>query len=646
MTNKAIGQLAFLVGLWLTLAASAVTAQSSLGGLFGNESQSQDVLPVEEAFELDIRLHDDGQATIDIDVQDGYYVYRDSLDVELDGAGAQQEDLAFDHPQGTVKEDAFFGRQTVYTRPVSLPLIGQADFTSESVFSVAFQGCSESGVCYPPYRATGTPSDQRLAYAINPTAPTLTAESSTAGGQTAESAATAAPSGASADTPQGAGGGEAGRLERLLNNASLPTILAGFFVAGLLLAFTACLYPMIPILSGLIAGDPHRSGSLRALGLSLIYVESTAITYALAGVAAGLTGAAVQADLQSPWVLGSFAAVFVILALGMFGVFELRLPNGLQTRLTTLSNRQRGGTAIGVAIMGVLSTLIVGACSGPALIAALVFIGSTGDAWLGGLALFTLANGMGLPLLLIGTAAGRWLPRSGPWMNTVRAIFGVGFLAVALWTLERFLPGPVTLALWGVLLIGCGVWLGVFERVEPPVSNIRRLARTIGVAAMLWGAASLLGASAGGGDVLRPLTGLSLSAGGGGGSEQQEMAFRDINSPEELETALMDARAAGRPVMVDIYADWCVYCVQLEQRTFTDSAVQDAVAEAMLLRADVTDMNAEHRALMSRLDVYLPPAIVFYGPQGRENRDARVVGFLGPEAFIARARQGLAGPAQ
>ncbi|MEX0449098.1 protein-disulfide reductase DsbD [Spiribacter sp. 221] len=642
MTKKAIGRLATLLGLWLMFMAGSVVAQSGLGGLFGNDSPDQDVLPVEEAFELDIRLDGDGQATIHIDIQDGYYLYRDSLGVEVEGANAGRYDLGLEYPQGVIKEDAFFGRQMVYNRPVSLAVTGRTDFTGENALTVAFQGCSESGVCYPPYRATGTPSDQRLAYAINPTAPTLTAESSTVGGQTAGSAATAAPGGASADTAQGAGGGEAGRLERLLNDASLPTILAGFFAAGLLLAFTACLYPMIPILSGLIAGDPHRSGSLRALGLSLIYVESTAITYALAGVAAGLTGAAVQADLQSPWVLGSFATVFVILALGMFGVFEVRLPSGLQTRLTTLSNRQRGGTAIGVAIMGVLSTLIVGACSGPALIAALVFIGSTGDAWLGGLALFTLANGMGLPLMLIGTAAGRWLPRSGPWMNTVRAIFGVGFLAVALWTLERFLPGPVTLALWGVLLIGCGVWLGVFERVEPPVSNIRRLGRTIGVAAMLWGAASLLGAAAGGGDVLRPLTGLSLSADNGG--DQREMAFRDINSPDQLETALMDARAAGRPVMVDIYADWCVYCVQLEQRTFTNPAVQDAVAEAMLLRADVTDMNAEHRALMSRLDVYLPPAIIFYGPEGRENREARVVGFLGPEAFIDRARQGLSGP--
>ena len=638
MSKTGIGRLGLLLGVWLALAGGTALAQSGLGALFGGSSAGAEVLPVEEAFALDIRRDAAGATTLHIDIAPGYYLYRDSLGVTTSAGPADAEAsasaaagaiaLGLDYPPGTLKEDEFFGRQSVYTEPVSLPVTGAAGLDAETPISITFQGCSKSGVCYPPYRASGTLDGRTLAYAINPAAPRLEANTATS------AAAGAAPSAT-------AGGGEAGRLERLLNNASLPVILAAFFAAGLLLAFTACLYPMIPILSGLIAGDPHRSGSLRALGLSLVYVESTAITYALAGVAAGLTGAAIQADLQSPWVLGSFAALFVVLALGMFGVFELRLPAGLQTRLTLLSNRQRGGTALGVALMGVLSTLIVGACSGPALIAALVFIGSSGDAWLGGLALFTLANGMGLPLLLIGTAAGRWLPRSGPWMNGVRAVFGVGFLAVALWTLERFAPGPVTLALWGVLLIGCAVWLGVLERPPAPLTAGRRLGRTLGIAALLWGAASLLGAAAGGGDVLRPLSALSVSSSDAAG--QRQMAFRDIETPAELDAALADASAAGRPVMVDVYADWCVYCVQLEQRTFTDPAVQEAVAAAMLLRADVTDMSPEHRALMARLDVYLPPAILFYGPDGRERRSARVVSFLDAEAFIARARQGLAG---
>lgn len=634
MTQRWIQRIVAGIGLWLIMALATATAQSSLSDLFGDDDSGGSTLPVAEAFDIKLDTDGGGGPSIRIDIADGYYLYRDSVTIQRATDGADGSALALAFPEPQINVDEFFGRQPIYKRPIDLPIKGDDGLAASTPITITFQGCSESGVCYPPYQVTGSANDTTLDYAINPEAVRLEANTTdgTAVGPSADPSTTATPS-------AGAGGGEAGRLEGLLQTASLPAILVGFFAAGLLLAFTACLYPMIPILSGLIAGDPHRNGSLRAFVLSLVYIESTAITYALAGVAAGMTGAAVQADLQSPWVLGSFAALFVVLALGMFGAFELRLPGALQTRLTLLANRQKGGTVIGVALMGVLSTLIVGACSGPALIAALVFIGSTGDAWMGGLALFTLANGMGLPLLLIGTAAGRWLPRSGPWMNTIRALFGVGFLAVALWTLERFLPGTITLALWGVLLIGCGVWLGGLERSDGALGNRQRAARTLGLAALIWGTVSLIGASGGGDNVLRPLDGLSLS--GGERAESQAMAFRDIETVADLDTALADARSAGRPVMIDIYADWCIYCVQLEERTFTDPSVQEAVADAVLLRADVTDMTAGHRALMSRLDVYLPPAVIFYGPGGEERRDARVVGFLRPMPFIDRARQGL-----
>ncbi len=606
------------------LSAQPASAQGGLGALFGGNDE---VLPVEAAFEFAVEREGDTRLHIDIDIRRGYYLYRDALAIRIGSEPVGEADI--EYPGAEIKEDEFFGRQPVYTRPVTLIVETTGSVDPQASIAVNFQGCAEAGVCYPPYTVSLPVNGSGAAqYTINPGATLLTPNNDSI---TGTEAVTINPAPSS-------GGGEAGRLERLLTEASLPAMLGGFFLAGILLAFTACLYPMIPILSGLIAGDPHRSGSLRAFGLSLVYVQSTAITYALAGVAAGMTGAAIQADLQSPWVLGSFAAVFIVLALGMFGVFELRMPAALQTRLTLLANRQRGGTVIGVALMGVLSTLIVGACSGPALIAALVFIGSTGDAWLGGLALFTLANGMGLPLLVIGTAAGRWLPKSGPWMNTVRAIFGLGFLAVALWMLERFIAGPVTLALWGLLFIGSAVWLGTFERGQTTATARQRLGRTLGIALLIWGVACIAGAAAGGRDVLRPLAELSLD---GSQQTQQKLAFLDIETIAELETAMADARAAGRPVMVDVYADWCIYCVQLERRTFTDPRVHQAVADAMLLRADVTDMTAEHRALMQRLEVYLPPAIIFYNANGIENRETRVVGFLDPEPFITRARAGL-----
>lgn len=610
--------------LWLLL-ASTTSAQSGLGSWFG--ASESDILPVEQAFAISTSQPDDDTLAVHIDIQKGYYVYQASLDFALGPQAPAIEQV--DYPAAKRKADEFFGEQPVYTQPATFTLNLAAALNRPTPISVNLQGCADAGVCYPPYQVQLSPSGDAPTWTINPSASRLNDNAATS--QAADSRAEQASANAAPAT-------DTSRLGALLTGASVPAMLGGFFAAGLLLAFTACLYPMIPILSGLIAGDPQRSGSARAFVLSLIYIESTALTYALAGVAAGITGAAVQADLQSPWVLGSFAAVFAVLALAMFGVFELRLPSALQTRLTALANRQKGGTLIGVALMGVLSTLIVGACSGPALIAALVFIGSTGDAWLGGLALFTLANGMGLPLLLIGTAAGRWLPRSGPWMNAVRAVFGVGFLAVALWLLERFLLGPITLGLWGLLFIGMGVGLGVFERSTTALTPARRATRALGVAFMLWGAASLLGAASGASNVLQPLANLSAER---SPSATQSLSFRAIDSTAELNRALAEARNAGRPVMLDIYAGWCIYCIQIEQRTLTEPGVQQALASALLLRADVTDMTDAHRELMRELNVYLPPAILFYGADGQEARSQRVVSFIKAPEFITRAKAGF-----
>lgn len=637
-----------LAALLLFLASFGAAAQGGvLERLFGAGGGDDGILPVEEAFPLTAERVDARHYRVQVDVADGYYLYLERFAFRASGTDAGI--IRVEYPPATEKEDAFFGRQEVFTEPFAVQLLFDAPPGPGAGLAIDLQGCAEVGVCYPPYQVGLDLAGGSAEYRIDGSPPA--AGGGGAGAATAASvpspdagmAAGAGVAAADAVTPVTAGGGATGELGSLLAGGSLPAVLGGFFLAGLLLAFTACLYPMIPILSGLIAGDRQRSGGRRAFALSLVYVEATAVTYALAGAAAGLTGAAVQADLQGPWVLGGFAALFVLLALSMFGAFELRVPAGLQTRLAGLSNRQRGGTWIGVGFMGVLSALIVGACSGPALIAALVFIGATGDAWLGGLALFVLANGMGLPLLLIGTAAGRWLPRSGAWMEGVRRLFGVGFLAVALWLLERFLPAPVTLGLWGVLLLGCGVWLGGLERLRPRAGTWPRLGKAAGLALVIWGAAALVGAAGGGRDVLQPLAG--FQRGGGEAPEAERVAFRTIDSVAELEDAVARAAGAGRPVLLDVYADWCVYCVQLDERTFSDDRVRDTLADAILLRADVTAMTPDHRELLERLQVYLPPAVIFYGPDGRERRDERVVGFLGPERFIERARSGLYGQA-
>ncbi len=596
--------------LLLPLLAHAQSGLSQWLGIGGND----DPLPVTEAFPLSVERIAPDAVTVQWDTRKAYYLYKDKIRFELPGGEAEIADSRL--PSGEIKDDPYFGPMEVLYGPVQAHVQFDRPIDDELLLRVHYQGCADAGLCYPPEQ-----TDFQLAAFTG---------SSTSGNAVGSTVATP-------PAPQD----EGMRLSTLLAEGSLPLILGAFFAAGLLLAFTACLYPMIPILSGLIAGDRHRKSGLRAFLLSLTYVEATAITYALAGVAAGLSGVAIQADLQNPWVLGSFAALFVLLALGMFGVYELQMPSAWQSRIDALSRNQRGGTFIGVAIMGVLSTLIVGACSGPALIAALAFISSTGDAWLGGLALFTLANGMGLPLLLIGTAAGKWLPRSGPWMTAVRQVFGVLFLAVALWMVERLIPSHIALALWGVLLLGCAVFLGALDHLTSESDALPRLRKAGGLVLLIWGALLLLGAAAGSNNFWQPLTALRVSD-GAAVANNAAPRFEPVASLPELERALTAARQAGQPVVVDVYADWCVYCVQLERETFPDPAVQQSLAQARLLRIDVTAMNESDKALLQSLDVFLPPAVIFYGADGTERRQYRVAGFLPPDEFASRARRALA----
>ncbi len=608
---------ACLLGL---VAVIAVPVQAQLDSI-GSAGGQADALPVAEAFPFQLERTGPRRLLARWSVQEGYYLYRDKIAFRIQDHDGLIESV--DLPPGETHDDEYFGEQRIYREPVTATIQLARAVDRPITVATDYQGCAESGLCYPP---------QSVTTELKPSATPRR-----------DSAAPLASGGGWIDTPKAALGTTLVEGEPLI-------IIAVFALAGLALAFTACLYPMIPILSGLIAGDRERGSAWRALGLSLVYVEATAITYAAAGVLAGLSGSAIQADMQSPWVLAPFAGLFVVLALSMFGLFELQLPAAWQTRITAVSSRQRGGTVMGVAVMGVLSTLIVGACSGPALAAALAFIARTGDFWLGGTALFALANGMGLPLLLIGVGAGKWLPRAGGWMATVRKLFGVVFLGVALWLLGRVLPGPMTLAAWGALLVGCGVFAGAFDGLGPDSPGWHRVRRAAGLVLVIWGAVALVGASAGGHDLLRPLASwdrpMATQLGQQGPSSAGTgLDFRSVDSVNELETVLTEARSADKPVLIDVYADWCVSCVELEEHTFTDDRVQELVADAVLLRVDVTAQSSADEALQQHLSVVLPPAVIFYGPDGNEAESLRVVQFLAPEAFIARARRGLAGGA-
>jgi thiol:disulfide interchange protein DsbD len=423
-------------------------------------------------------------------------------------------------------------------------------------------------------------------------------------------------------------------------------IIGAFFVAGLGLALTPCVFPMIPILSGIIVGQGKNITTGKAFTLSLVYVLAMALTYTVAGVLAALFGSNLQAAFQNPWVLSVFAAVFVGLALSMFGFYDIQMPSFLQSKLTDISNRQKGGTLTGVAVMGFLSALIVGPCVAAPLAAALIFIGQTGDPVLGGEALFALSLGMGAPLLLIGTSGGKLLPRAGMWMDAVKAVFGVILLGVAVWMLERIVPGAVAMLLWALLAIVSAIYMGALEPLGEGASGWRKLWKGFGVAVLIYGAVLLIGAASGRTDPLAPLSGGAAMYGavmpapgaapGAAPAAAHGLAFKRFKGLDGLNREL--AANKGKPVMVDFYADWCISCKEFEKYVFSDPRVSQALAGTVLLQADVTDNDAADKALMKHFKIIGPPTIMFFGPDGKELSRYRVVGYMEPQQFLAQVQ--------
>jgi thiol:disulfide interchange protein DsbD len=395
---------------------------------------------------------------------------------------------------------------------------------------------------------------------------------------------------------------------------------------------------MVPILSGIIAGQGERMTTSRAFWLSLVYVLAMAVTYTVAGVLAGLFGQNLQAVFQNPWILGFFIAIFIALALSMFGFFELQLPSGLQSRLTQASNQQKGGSLTGVAVMGFLSALIVGPCVAPPLAAALIVIGASGSALLGGAALFALSMGMGLPLILFGVSAGKLVPKAGPWMDSIKAVFGIGLLALAIWMLERIVQGPVILLLWGALATASGVYLGALERIPEGASGWRRLWKSLGLVLLLLGAIEIIGAASGGENWMKPLKNLRS---GGQASAVEQVTFQRIKSLADLEAGVARANQAGKPAMLDFYADWCVECVRMERNTFGEPEIQALFGQIQPLQADVTPNDEVDQALMKKYGVIGPPAILFFDRKGNELPGFRLVGFFEAEEFADHLRRVL-----
>ena len=592
----------------------------------------EDLLEPEKAFRLSVRALDPATLEVHYQIADGYYLYREKFRFAAEprlptpaGAAALTIKLGKpEFPAGQVKQDEFFGRVETYRKDlfIRIPVEGGAQ---QLKLLVTSQGCADVGVCYVPQTQS---ADVSLVAAGGAGATSSSLLPSRAGGTSVLESrlAQAAPGGQSMSESVRPAAGSDFEIAALFQSDKPLLVLASFFGFGLLLAFTPCMLPMIPILSGIIAGEGRDLSKMRALLLSITYVLGMAVTYAIAGVAAGFSGTLIAAALQNAWVLGAFALVFVVLSLSMFGLYELQLPGFLRHRLHAHNHQLQGGRIVSVALMGVLSAVVMSPCVAAPLAGALLYIGQTRDALMGGTALFVMALGMGLPLVVVGVSEGALLPRAGSWMNAVKQFFGVLLLAVAVWIVSPVLPPAGVLLAWAALLIGSGVLLRAIDPLPPQARTVVRLGKALGLVALLAGAAMLAGALSGSRDPLMPLEAFRS----GGIAEGKPVTFERIASVAELDARLADA---GRPVMLDFYADWCVSCKEMERYTFSNAQVGDRLSGMRLLQVDVTGNTAEHKALLKRFKLFGPPGIIFFDARGREIPGLRVVGFQSAEKF-------------
>ena len=566
-------------------------------------ANADDLLEPDKAFRFSALALDAATVEVRYAIADGYYLYRERFRFAAEPASVTLGPPQF--PKGQVHEDKFFGKQETYRKEVRIRLPVEAAGAERLKLLVTSQGCADLGVCYVPQVQS---ADLRLTSLGGPRSSIYKENEPFASSPERVTAA-------SDDV----------RFAGVLESGQLWLVMAVFFAAGLLLTFTPCVLPMIPILSGIIVGEGQKVTRGRAVLVSLAYVLGMAVTYTAIGIAAALSGNLLSAALQNVWVLGGFAVIFVVLALSMFGFYELQVPSSWQARLTAVSNRLAGGHWGAVMLMGVLSAAIVSPCVTAPLAGALVFMSQTRDAILGGTALFSMAMGMGVPLVLVGVSGGLALPKAGHWMNAVKQFFGVLLLAVAIWIIAPVIPVAVQMLLWAALLIGSGVFLRALEPLGADASGWDRLWKAVGILALLAGVAQAIGALSGARDPLQPLSGVFAES-----PAQKPLPFETVKALD------LDARlkTADRVAMLDFYADWRVSCKEMERFTFSDPQVQARLGRMVLLRADVTANTADDKALLKRFRLFGPPGIVFFDAGGREIEGLRVIGYQSPEKFI------------
>lgn len=569
---------------------------------------NDELLPPEQAFQFFATVKNAHTVHVSWLIADGYYLYKNKLGLKTESG--VEVNLSAVLPQGEAHHDEEFGDVEVYRHELSLdvPII-RAGLAAENQTLIAkFQGCADRGVCYPPMTS-------KVLLSL-PQTETLAAPAEKAKASVAIS--------------------EQDKIVNALKQDSLVLTLLSFFGFGLLLAHTPCVFPMIPILSGIIVGHGHHISTRKAFLLSSSFVLASALMYTVFGILAALFGSNLQATLQEPWVIATFAGLFVLLSFSMFGFYDLQLPSALQSKLHNSSEHHRDGSYWGAAIMGALSSLIVGPCVAAPLAAALIYIGQTGDVVLGGSALFVMGLGMGVPLLIVGASAGKLLPKAGAWMNATKAVFGVVMLAVATWMLSRILPPAVTMLLTAMLLIIPAIYLNAIEPLPHPASGWQKLWKGCGLIMLALGVLQLIGLSAGNTNPLQPLAGLAFS---GQAEAKTGLQFQRIRSIAELEQKLAQAKASKQAVMLDFYADWCVSCKEMEAYTFTDPQVKQQLKDFVLIQADVTANNEDDQALLQRFGLFGPPGIIFFNAEGQEQSQQRVIGFQDAATFVNSIKQ-------
>jgi thiol:disulfide interchange protein DsbD len=607
----------------VALPAAGNSAGGGLSSLLGKKSgagNSGDFLPPDAAFRFGAGLPQPDSIPLTWVIADGYYLYKDKISVETSTPNVQLGKPVL--PEGKPKHDEYFGDTEVYYEVLeaTLPVARAPSSEALSVeLKVTYQGCAEDGLCYNPITKE----------AVVELPPTNVSTSLPVDARPAVARTSAAPMVAEQD-----------KLAAALQGDNLLYALLTFFVAGLILSLTPCVLPMIPILTGIIVGQGENVTRTRSFSLAFTYVQGMALTYAAAGAIFVLAfKQAPQAFFQQPWIVTLMVLLFVALAFAMFGAYNLQLPSALQTRLTDASNRQKSGTYVGTFAMGALSALVVTACVAPAIIAALSVISQSRQVLRGAAALYATGLGMGVPLLIVGASAGDLLPKAGAWMDTVKQLFGVMFLGVAIYLAAPLLPAALTMLSWAGLAILSGFW--IFSLKTRDGGPAPAPLRGVGLIAVVYGVLLLIGTASGSRDPLQPLDRLSAGT-GGAAADKHALAFQRIKTVDELERAVASATAAGKPVMLDFYADWCVSCKEMDRFTFTDAAVQAALAGAVLLQADVTANDDADKALLARFEIFGPPTIAFFGADGVERKNFRLVGFAPAPRFAEHVKAAFA----